>query len=106
MKGSHVSRSTKLFWNALASTVGCIACRIDGVLNTHVSIHHIDGRTKPGAHREVLPLCAPHHQQDDSDPLQRIAVHPNKAQFERRYGNQRELLARCLSILSERSGAC
>jgi hypothetical protein len=76
--------------------LGCVACAIDGRVNPWVSIHHIDGRTKPGSHRKVLPLCAQHHQQDDTDQLGRIAVHPNKARFEQMYGTQYELLAALL----------
>jgi hypothetical protein len=92
-KERAVSPAEKILWSRMAEEVGCIACLIDGHPNTYVSIHHIDGRTKPDCHNEVLPLCAPHHQQDDSDKMCRIAVHPNKARFEARYGSQYELLA-------------
>ena len=68
---------------------GCIACYLDGIKNTHVSIHHIDGRTKPGAHSRVLPLCAPHHQTGGEDAP---AIHPWKARFEAKYGKQWDLL--------------
>lgn len=91
MKGSAPTKAEREFWSALAS-IGCIACLKDGRFNDLVSIHHIDGRTKKGAHMKVLPLCAQHHQQDDTDPLKRIAVHPNKARFESEYGTQLELL--------------
>ncbi len=91
MKGRTATKADKKLWDALAS-IGCVACLKDGRLNPWVSIHHIAGRTQPGAHQKVLALCAEHHQQDDTDPLGRIAVHPNKAQFEQRYGNQYELL--------------
>ena len=87
-----VTAQDKRLWDRMAQEVGCIACLLDGHPNTYVSIHHIDGRTKPDCHKEVLPLCAPHHQQDDSDMMGRIAVHPNKARFEARYGSQYELL--------------
>ncbi|MCG2586517.1 Ref family recombination enhancement nuclease [Massilia sp. TS11] len=95
-----VTSAERSFWDRL-SALGCIACRIDGILNTHVSIHHIDGRTKPGCHRLVLPLCAPHHQHDDTDPAGRIGVHPYKAQFEARYGAQLDLLDQCMVLLGE-----
>lgn len=87
------------FWDRLAKEVGCVACLKDGNFNPHVSIHHIDGRTKPGCHSLVLPLCGPHHQQDDTDPAGRVAVHPYKARFERKYGTQEELLAQCHAFL-------
>jgi hypothetical protein len=92
MKGRAPTAEEQRFMDAIAS-LGCVACAKDGIANPWISLHHIDGRTKPGAHLLVLPLCAPHHQQDDTDPLQRISVHGNKARFEARYGTQLELLA-------------
>lgn len=98
-KQRAVTDSEKIYWDRLANEVGCIACRIDGRLNNHVSIHHVDGRTKHGCHFLVLPLCGPHHQQDDTDPLERVAVHPNKATFELLYGTQKRLMEICDEIL-------
>jgi len=98
-----VSAEEKVLWSKLAA-LGCIACMKDGHHNTHVSIHHIDGRTKEGCHRLVLPLCAPHHQQDDTDPAGRIAVHPWSNRFEKRYGAQMDLLAQCMALIGEPHG--
>lgn len=95
MKGRSPTKQELALHHDMAG-IGCIACLLDGRVNPWVSIHHIDGRTKPDAHKKVLPLCAPHHQQDDTDPLGRIAVHPNKAQFEAKYGPQSELLAQVM----------
>jgi hypothetical protein len=97
MKGRNPSAAEKRLHDRLAS-LGCIACRIDGRHNPVVSIHHIDGRTKPGAQGRVLPLCAGHHQDGHGAPGL-IAVHPYKARFEARYGRQVELLEMCLQIL-------
>jgi hypothetical protein len=68
-----------------------------------ISLHHIDGRTREGAHFLVLPLCGPHHQQDDSDVRRRISVHGRKATFQARYGTERELLAECIAMLGSDS---
>jgi hypothetical protein len=92
MKGRPPTAEEERFMSAVAS-LGCLACAKDGIENPWISIHHIDGRTKPGAHFLVLGLCAPHHQQDDSDAMGRVSVHGRKAQFEARYGTQYELLA-------------
>lgn len=97
MKGSTPSKAERELWDELAS-LGCIACRKDGRHNSMVSIHHIDGRTKPGAHRKVLPLCAGHHQDGTGAPGL-IAVHPYKARFEEKYGKQSDLLDDCLQLL-------
>lgn len=100
MKGRTPNAEEKRLHDRLALEVGCIACRLDGRINTHVSIHHIDGRTKPDAHKLVLPLCAGHHQDGTGAPGL-IAVHPWKKRFETMYGTQRELLALCMKILME-----
>ena len=97
MKGCKPTAAEKRLHDQLA-TLGCIACRIDGNHNPVVSIHHIDGRTKLGAHERVLPLCAGHHQDGTGIPGL-IAVHPWKRQFEQKYGSQYELLAMCMGLI-------
>lgn len=101
-----VTEQEKAIWDRLATEIGCVACMKDGHFNGHVSIHHVDGRTKPGCHSLVLPLCGPHHQQDDTDPAHRVAVHPNKARFEARYGSQGELVALCSELLERTKPKC
>nr|WP_254045821.1 Ref family recombination enhancement nuclease [Paenalcaligenes hominis] len=100
MKGNSVSADQKRYHDALAS-LGCIACRLDGNHQPIVSVHHIDGRTKPHAHWLVLALCAGHHQDGTGAPGL-IAVHPWKGRFEARYGNQLCLLQSCHSTLRSR----
>ena len=90
MKGRTPTQEERVFMDKVAS-IGCIACLLDGRVMTQVSIHHIDGRVKPGAHFKVLPLCAGHHQEGTGIPGL-IAVHPWKTRFEERYGKQEELL--------------
>ena len=99
MKGSAPTKEEKRLWDKIAS-FGCIACLQDGIVNTHVSIHHIDGRTKPGSHKKVLALCAQHHQHDDTDPEKRIGVHPFKARFENKYGSQYDLLSETMELIN------
>ena len=99
MKGKPPNKEEKSFHDDLCRYVGCIACRIDGVFNDYVSIHHIDGRTKKGSHMLVLPLCAGHHQAGTGNNPDMIAVHPDKWRFQERYGTQLELLQMC-TVLS------
>lgn len=89
----------KALWDRLAQ-LGCVACLKDGHFNPYVSIHHVDGRTKPGCHLLVLALCAQHHQHDDTDPAGRTGVHPYKARFEARYGSQANLMLYSAALLS------
>lgn len=98
MKGRRPTAEEARFMDAIAK-LGCVACRKDGWENLDVSVHHVDGRTKPGAHMLVLPLCAGHHQDGTGANPTLIAVHPHKARFEERYGTQRELLAECMAML-------
>lgn len=98
MKGRSPTADEARLMTAIAD-LGCIACRKDGWHNPDVSVHHIDGRTKPGAHLLVLPLCAGHHQDGAGANPTLIAVHPYKARFEARYGAQHELLAECVAMI-------
>ena len=99
LKGRTPTAAERAFMEQ-AGAIPCLACMIDGRHNPHVSLHHIDGRTKPGAHLLVIPLCAPHHVQDDTDPLGRVSVHGRKATFVSRYGTELELLATLKKILN------
>lgn len=95
-----VSTVEAAYWDRLASEIGCIACRVAGLpTSDYVSIHHVDGRTKPGCHMNVLPLCAGHHQQGTGTDKSLVAVHPNKARFEQLYGSQAELRLLCNQYL-------
>lgn len=99
MKGRTRSAKEKKFHDLLCQVVGCPACLADtGLRNTHVSVHHIDGRTKPYAHWYVLALCAGHHQDGYGEKGQ-IAVHPHKARFEEKYGKQMDILRQSIQHL-------
>ena len=90
------TKAEKALWSRMAD-FGCIACYLDGLKNTYVSIHHTDGRTKPGAHSRVLPLCAPHHQTGGEEAP---AIHPFKARFEKKYGKQAELVQKVMELIA------
>lgn len=102
MKGKNPTAAEKRFHDQLAS-LGCIACFLDGNYSPEVSIHHIEGRTRPGAHMKVLPLCASHHQEGTGNIPDAIAVHPWKARFEKKYGSQDELLVLCHELIERKA---
>lgn len=104
MKGRPPTAEEARFMDRMGQ-LPCIACLKDGWKNHSISLHHLDGRAKPGAHFLVIPLCGPHHQQDDSDIRQRISVHGRKATFQARYGTERELLAECIAMLEQNKDA-
>jgi hypothetical protein len=95
---SNPTKDEKKYHDRLCQ-LGCIACMIDGVYNPVVSIHHCDGRTKPGAHMKVLALCANHHQDGTEPGSGKIAIHPWKKRFEDRYGTQEDLMDYCNELL-------
>jgi hypothetical protein len=47
----------------------------------------------------VLPLCAGHHQQGTGEDKSLVAVHPNKARFEKLYGTQEALRLMAFNLL-------
>jgi hypothetical protein len=98
MKGRPPTAEEARFMDRMGQ-LPCICCLKDGWENHEISLHHIDGRTKPGAHFLVLPLCAGHHQQGTGANPALIAVHPNKARFEERHGTQMELLDECNRLI-------
>jgi hypothetical protein len=98
MKGRATTAEEARFMDRMG-TLPCIACLKDGWENRETSLHHVDGRTKEGAHFLVLPLCAGHHQDGTGPNPSLIAVHPYKARFEARYGTQMDLLAECVRML-------
>jgi hypothetical protein len=100
MKGRPPTADEARFMDAIAK-LGCVACRMDGWENLEVSVHHIDGRTKPGAHYLVLPLCAGHHQAGTGTNPTLVAVHPDKARFEAQYGLQLELQVECSRLIAQ-----
>ena len=87
MKGTNPTKAQKSYWGAVAQN-GSVACKKDGHYNNHVSVHHVDGRTKPHAHWLVLALCAGHHQDGTGNDKSMVAVHPYKRRFEDVYGVQ------------------
>lgn len=97
-KQRAVTADEKELWDRLAA-LGCIACMRDGVFEPDVSIHHVDGRTKPGCHQLVLALCASHHQDGTGKNPHYLAVHPWKFRFEQRFGTQKELMVYSTQLL-------
>lgn len=95
-----VTDTEKVIWSKLAA-LGCVACRADGNFNPHVSIHHVDGRTKPGCHMLVLALCSGHHQASTGEDKTLLAIHPWKARWEKRYGSQMDLVAENMKLIGE-----
>jgi hypothetical protein len=106
MKGRSPTAEEKRYLSAVAD-LGCIVCHLHYGQTTPAEIHHIDGKTKPGAHFQVLPLCWLHHRsgRDDFVGASRHSVHARggKRAFEARYGTEAELLEKVQELLSAKS---
>lgn len=73
LKGRPPTADEKRVMTAIAR-LSCVACALHGEDQPLISLHHIDGREKPGAHYLVLPLCKWHHQH--AAPKEIRAVYP------------------------------
>lgn len=101
-KGRTPTASERRIMDKLGA-LPCIACLQHGKVSHLVSLHHIDGRTAPNAHANVLPLCIFHHQHVAPAELRLeypwlIPVHAagnvgGRAEFEKMNGTQQDLLA-------------
>lgn len=89
----------------------CIACLLNGQHTTEISLHHIDGRTKPCAHFKILPLCVYHHQHSAPHEIRLrypwlVPVHAcgkvgGRAVFEQHNNTQFFLLELCHALIQK-----
>lgn len=103
MKGRPPTQEERRFMDRICQ-LGCVACRVSGFNSPLVSPHHIDGKTKPGAHFLVLPLCEKHHQiADTHKPKRWISRHGDgRKAFEDAYGKERDLLQMCKEMMEKK----
>lgn len=90
---------------SLVASLGCLACLKDGVVDTPAEIHH--SRLRPdgtaygtgirASHREVVPLCPPHHRGGVPGVLSR---HLDEAAFIARYGDDLRLQSDVARLLA------
>ena len=84
------------------SNLGCIVCLLFLEENTPCSPHHMDGKTKPGAHLKTIGLCSRHHQVSDTHkPKRWISRHGDgRKVFEHEYMTEAELLAESQAMIN------
>ena len=88
MKGRTPTADERRHMTAVAE-LGCCVCHRELGVYSPAAIHHAAGKTKPGAHMLVLPLCGAHHQTGGYG----VALHAGRVEWERLHGTQSELLA-------------
>ena len=98
MKGRTPTKKELAHMNKVRE-LGGIVCRNNGYLFSPAEIHHIEGKTKEGAHLKVLPLCFAHHRRGGKE--QPISRHPYKKRFEKAYGTEAELLKQVEELLED-----
>ena len=87
-------------WLSAVAEYCCIVCRNEGKGVTPASPHHIVEGGKRLGHMHTIPLCFLHHQEGGNHELW-VSRHPHKAEFERRYGTEYELLAQVQDVLRD-----
>lgn len=91
MKGRSITKAEERRFRLIQDN-GCIVCLEFMGVFTPAEIHHIEGKTKPGAHKKTLGLCYFHHRAGN-DCTEYTSRHPHKKRFEERYATEAELLA-------------
>lgn len=107
LKGRAPTAAERVVMGALGK-LPCIACLQHGKKSPLISLHHIDGRTKPGAHLLQIPLCVYHHQHAAPDnvraefpwlvPVHADGITGGKAEFTRYNGTEKELMDKAYSL--------
>ncbi len=89
MKGRTPTADESRYMSTIVSRYLCWCCTQLGIENRieDVLIHHIDGKTKPGAHYRSIPLCDPHH-----SPYSEHGLHYNTARWEGQWGRQEDIV--------------
>lgn len=107
MKGRTPTADERRVMDALGA-LPCVCCFMRGRVNHHISLHHTDGRVKPGAHKRVLPLCAGHHDTPAEPAV--LAMYPDLIPFHAKgslggpgawraeFGHESEVLAYCYQL--------
>jgi hypothetical protein len=89
-------------WMDFITSVGCIACLLDGHPGVPGAVHHILRGGRRIGHLHTINLCQPGHHMDGQQRGM-VSRHPFKARFEARYGTEAELLARMQAMRAKRS---
>ena len=99
---------------ALLARIGCICCKNKGwytdAMNSQegqhfISMHHVDGRTKPWCHAKQLPLCQYHHDTPPpvGAPEELFPLHGSgRKLWEKVNGTQAELLQQVYEMVGEK----
>ncbi|WP_065480936.1 Ref family recombination enhancement nuclease [Aeromonas hydrophila] len=101
LKGRTPTASEQQVMDKLGA-LPCLCCLQEGRTNPVISLHHVTGRTEPGAHYRTLPLCIWHHdtpadaearqQYQDLIPRHAKGSLGGRRAWEARFGTEIEML--------------
>jgi hypothetical protein len=100
--GKRTPTAAEREWMDAITTLGCIACIIDGHPYTPGAVHHILRAGRRIGHMHSICLCDPGHHQN-GEQFGKVSRHPHKARFERRYGSEPNLLAFTQELVGTRT---
>ena len=109
MKGRTPTSEEKQWMDAICD-IGCIVCLLIFNRYTPGTVHHLDGKEKPGAHKKSICLCGCHHQ--IASPTGAWATrhgpgrNTGKAAFESAYGTELYLLEHTQKMVEETLKPC
>ena len=99
-KAKSPTKAEKAWMQAVAA-FGCIVCYLQGREYVPCAVHHLlSGGIRRG-HMDTIGLCDPGHHQNAPAGSGEVSRHPNKAEFEKRYGTEDELLAKQRELIGE-----
>jgi len=75
---------------------GCCVCANEFAIYSPAEPHHMDGCRKPDCHFKTIPLCPNHHRNGGYG----VALHAGRAQWEKLYGTQAELLKQVQELIN------
>lgn len=96
--GKRTPTAEEREWMDAITTIGCIACLLDGLAGVPGAVHHILRGGRRIGHLHSICLCDPGHHQNGQDKGL-ISRHPWTARFEARYGTEAELLERSRALV-------
>ncbi|EKP8507632.1 DUF968 domain-containing protein [Escherichia coli] len=87
-------------WLSRVASLGCIVCKNLGYGESPAEIHHVrtgQGTAQRAGHQQTIPLCCQHHRVGGYG----VAIHAGKKTWEKKYGQEIDLLNQTLTALGE-----
>lgn len=87
-------------WMDAITALGCIVCRLQGRGYVPGAVHHMIKGGRRVGHLFTILLCDPGHHKNANPSSGEVSRHPNRKEFERRYGTEEWLLEKTKEMLN------